>query len=194
MSSSPSIPLPGDAPLSTIKHLEGRQAADTLDIDGEGDELSGRTVTINRPRAELYAFWRDLSNLPTFMDSLERITVLDPVRSHWVVAAPAGQTVEWDALIVEDVPDTLIAWRSTEGASVPNSGRVEFKDAPAGRGTEVTATLLYDPPVGAVGKLVAKLFQREPNIQTRRELRRFKQLMETGEISTAEPPAAAPRA
>lgn len=108
--------------------------------------------------------------------------------------APAGQSVEWDSIITEDQPNRLIAWASVEGSGIQNSGHVDFRDAPAGRGTEVTATVAYDPPGGALGKLVAKLFQREPKIQARQDLRRFKQLMETGEISTAQPPYAAPRA
>jgi uncharacterized membrane protein len=157
-------------------------------------DLSGRTVTINRPRDELYRFWRDLTNLPRFMENIESISVIDDTRSHWVVSAPGGKTVEWDSIITKDVPGRLIAWRSAEGADISNSGRIEFRDAPPGRGTEVTATIAYDPPAGTLGKLAAKLFQKEPRIQARRELRRFKQLMETGEISTSEPPKAAPRA
>ena len=97
--------------------------------------------------------------------------------------APAGETVEWEARVTEDRDGELIAWTSEEGSQIPNSGRVEFRDAGA-RGTVVTATILYDPPAGVIGKLVAKLFQREPAIQARRDLRRFKQLMETGEVAT----------
>jgi uncharacterized membrane protein len=107
------------------------------------------------------------------------------------VRAPAGATVEWDSVIVEDIPDELISWQSDAGADIANSGRIDFRDAPGGRGTLVTATIAYDPPAGAVGKLVAKLFQREPKIQARRDLRRFKQFMETGEIATSRMNAAA---
>ncbi|MCR5879690.1 SRPBCC family protein [Phenylobacterium sp. J367] len=145
----------------------------------------GRTVTINRTRAELYAFWRDFRNLPRFMENVERVDVGDDRRSHWVISAPAGRTVEWDSVITEDEPDSVIAWESVEGADVRNAGRIEFRDAPPGRGTYVTATIVYDPPAGDIGKLIAKLFQKEPKIQARRELRRFKQLMETGEIPVA---------
>ena len=101
-----------------------------------------------------------------------------------MVRAPAGRAVEWDAIITEDEPGERIAWASTEGADVANSGRITFRDAGA-RGTVVTATILYDPPAGIIGKVVAKMFQREPAIQARRDLRRFKQLMETGEVATA---------
>ena len=190
-------------------------AGDTTEIGGDGSSASGRrrratprkkppapahgalsirTVTINRLSSELYDFWRDFSNLPRFMENIERVDVIDDRRSHWVVAAPAGQSVEWDSVITEDVPGSVIAWRSAEDADVANSGRIEFQDASPGRGTQVTATISYDPPAGKVGKLIAKLFQKEPAIQSRRELRRFKQLMETGEISTSKPPVAAPRA
>jgi len=127
------------------------------------------------------------------MENLKSVTVLDQRRSHWVVAAPAGQEVEWDSVITEDQPGRLIAWESAEGADIRNSGRIEFRDGAPGRGTEVSVTMAYDPPAGAIGKLFAKIFQ-EPKIQARRELRRFKQLMETGEISTAKPPHAASRA
>ena len=146
--------------------------------------LSARAVTINRPADELFAFFRDFSNLPSFMENVVRIDLHDERRSHWVVKAPAGKTVEWDATVTAEQPGEWFTWQSDDGADVPNSGKVTFEDA-GQRGTVVTATIAYDPPAGAVGKLIAKLFQREPAIQARRDLRRFKQLMETGEIATA---------
>lgn len=146
--------------------------------------LTARAVTINRPADELYAYFRNLTNLPTFMENVVRVDDLGGDRSHWVVKAPAGKTVEWDAAIVDDVPGRSLTWRSEEDAEVANSGKIEFVDAGA-RGTVVTATISYDPPAGTVGKIIAKLFQREPAIQARRDLRRFKQLMETGEVATA---------
>lgn len=152
-----------------------------------------RAITIDRSRDDLYAFWRDFSNLARLMDNVERIDVLDDKRSHWVVKGPAGSDIEWDSLVVEDIPGRRIAWRADDDADVKNSGWVEFRDAPPGRGTEVHALIEYDAPGGAVGRLIAKLFQREPNTQTRRELRRFKQLMETGEITTSEGPRGAGR-
>jgi uncharacterized membrane protein len=174
-----------DAPLSASKHNSAAVEAmtDSL-LEKRGDSIVGRAVTINRPRAELFAYFRDFTNLPTFMDNVERIDVLDAKRSHWVVKAPGGKTVEWDSVVTDEVEGEYIAWASEPGADIDNSGRVDFRDAGA-RGTVVTATLLYDPPAGVVGKLIAKLFQREPAIQARRDLRRFKQLMETGEIATA---------
>lgn len=174
-----------DAPLSASKHpAQAVDAATDGMIADRGDTLVGRAVTINRPRGELYAYFRDFSNLATFMENIERVDVFDAKRSHWVVKAPAGRTVEWDASVVDEVEGEFFAWASEPGGDVDNSGRVEFRDAGA-RGTVVTATLLYDPPGGGIGKLIAKLFRREPAIQARRDLRRFKQLMETGEIATA---------
>lgn len=175
----------GDAPLATSKDKD-RVAQGALElVEGKGDSLSAKTVTINRPRQELYEFWRDFANLPTFMDNVVSIAKLDERRWHWVVKAPSDRRVEWTAVITEDRPGELIAWASEDGADVPNSGRIDFRDAPGGRGTWVTATILYDPPGGVIGKAIAKMFQREPAIQARRDLRRFKQLMETGEVATA---------
>ncbi|TZG25794.1 SRPBCC family protein [Sphingomonas montanisoli] len=174
-----------DAPLSTSKHPnDAVDRATTELLEAKGDTLIGRTVTINRPRAELFAYWRNFTNLSSFMDNIVSVDVRDAKTSHWVVKAPGGKTVEWDAVITEEKDGETIAWASTEGADVPNSGRIDFRDAGA-RGTIVTATIVYDPPAGVVGKVIAKLFQREPAIQARRDLRRFKQLMETGEIATA---------
>jgi uncharacterized membrane protein len=178
-----------DAPLTTSKHHSAAVDAATSSMidapaDGSADTLVGRTVTINKPRAELYAYWRDFPKLATFMDNVERIEMLDDRRSHWVVKAPGGNTVEWVAAITDEREGEYIAWASEEGADVPNSGRVDFRDAQGDRGTVVTATILYDPPAGVIGKVIAKMFQREPAIQARRDLRRFKQLMETGEIAT----------
>jgi uncharacterized membrane protein len=173
-----------DAPPTTSKLKEERANGIAAVTQSKGDDLIGRSVTINRPRDELFAYWRDFSNLPSFMDNVERIDILSDTTSHWVVKAPAGRTVEWDATITEEKAGEWIAWTSAEGADVPNSGRIEFRDAGA-RGTIVTATIAYDPPAGVVGKVIAKLFQREPAIQARRDLRRFKQLMETGEVATA---------
>jgi uncharacterized membrane protein len=181
-----------DAPLSSAKNPDVEAATDLG--ARKGDVLIGRTVTIDKPRETLYAFWRDFTNLPRFMHHIRSVTVTSAEHSHWVVEAPGGRSVEWDSQITEDRPGETIAWRSREGAAVRNSGRVDFADSPDGRGSLVTVTFAYDPPGGAVGKAIAKLFQEEPKIQARRDLRRFKQLMETGEVSTARAPDAAPRA
>ena len=166
-----------DAPPATFRGKAGK------------DALVERTVTVNRPARELYDFWRDFTHFPQFMDNIRSVEKLDERRSHWVIEAPAGTSVEFDSIITEDEPGRLIAWESEEGASVPNRGRVEFIDAAPGRGTMVRATISYDPPGGAFGRAVAKVMQREPNVQARRDLRRFKQLMETGEITTSASPS-----
>ena len=140
-----------------------------------------KSVTINRPRQEVYEFWRDLEHLPTFMIHLEAVTSSGPRRSHWVARAPTG-SVEWDAETIEDRPGEIIAWRSLEGSDVPNGGSVRFTDAPADRGTEVHVDLHYDPPAGRAGAMVATLFGEEPLQQLRDDLRRLKQVMETGEV------------
>jgi uncharacterized membrane protein len=158
-----------------------------------GGSVTGHTETINRPRAELYAFWRDFANLPRVMENVASVTVVDDKRSHWVVDGPAGK-LEWDAVITEDEPERLIAWRSAEGADIEHSGRIEFRDAPPGRGSWVTATIAYKPPAGIIGKAVAKVTQKEPAIQSWRDLRRFKQYCETGEIATVTPPNPEPKA
>jgi uncharacterized membrane protein len=169
--------LISDAPASTFRGRAGKNAP------------IQRTVTINRPRQELYAFWRDFTNLSQFMDNIERIERLDENRSRWTVKAPAGTSIEFVSRVTEDVPGSVIGWESEEGADVRNSGRVEFIDAPPGRGTYVRATISYDPPAGALGKAIAKVLQREPNVQARRDLRRFKQLMETGEVTSSASPS-----
>jgi len=138
-----------------------------------------RSVTIQRPKDEVYREWRNFKNLQNFMQHVERIDVLSPERSHWVVKAPAGMTVEWDSIVTEDRPNELIAWKSAEGADVRNTGRVEFKDAPGG-GTEVRAVLAYEPPGGAIGEALAKLLGEEPSIQAQDDLHRFKDMMENG--------------
>jgi len=193
MSSPLSHTANGDAPLSAAKNPNPLAESEEL-APRHGDVLIGRSVTINRPREQLYAFWRDFTNLPRFMQNVHRVTIKDLTHSHWIIEAPAGKTVGWDSQITHDEPGSIIAWQSLEGASIRNSGKVEFLESPDGRGTVVRVTLIYDPPAGAVGKLIAKLFQKEPKVQARQDLRRFKQLMETGEVATAQAPRAAPRA
>lgn len=146
-----------------------------------------KTVTIqNRSPEELYSFWRNFENLPIFMQHLQSVTVLDQTRSHWVAQAPLGQTVEWDAAIVTEQDNRLIAWSSEAGAEIDHSGFVRFQPAPLGRGTEVKVVMEYSPPAGLVGATVAKLLGEEPEQQIGDDLRRFKMLMEAGEIATTE--------
>ncbi|MBN3871241.1 SRPBCC family protein [Nostoc sp. JL33] len=145
-----------------------------------------KTVTINKSAEELYRFWHNFENLPTFMKHLKSVKVHNEKRSHWIANAPLDNTVEWDADILEDRENEFISWASVEGADVDNSGFVRFKKAPGDRGTEVKVVLEYNPPGGALGATVAKLFGEEPEQQIGDELRRFKMLMEAGEIATTE--------
>jgi uncharacterized membrane protein len=145
-----------------------------------------QAVTINRSPEELYGFWRDFQNLPRFMKHLESVWELGNRRSHWVSKAPAGRRVEWDAEITEDRPNELIAWRSLEGADVDNIGSVRFERAPGGRGSIVRVEMQYNPPAGVVGATIAKLFGEDPEWQIKDDLRRFKQVIETGEVITTE--------
>jgi uncharacterized membrane protein len=156
----------------------------------EGGRFRGirveEAVTINRPAAELYQFWRNLENLPQIMRHLVSVTPIDPERSHWVARAPLGRTVEWDAAITSERENQWLVWRSVDGADVENAGSVHFEPATGGRGTVVRVILEYRPPAGAVGAAVAKLFGEEPAQQVHEDLRRFKQRMEAGEVPTVE--------
>lgn len=145
-----------------------------------------KTVTINKPVEELYRFWRNFENLPHFMKHLKSVTVISDKRSHWIANAPLGASVEWDADIVNEQENYFIAWASVEGADVDNSGFVRFQPGPQGRGTEVKVVIEYNPPGGAIGAGLAKLFGEEPEQQVGDDLRRFKMIMETGEIATTE--------
>jgi uncharacterized membrane protein len=142
-------------------------------------------ITVGKPPEAVYAYWRDFTNLPTFMTHLESVTTDGPTASHWTAKAPIG-TVEWDAEVTEDTPGRQIAWRSTGKARVPNSGRVAFTPAPGDRGTEVRVELTYDLPGGKAGELVARLFGENPQQQIDDDLRRFKQVLETGEVVVTE--------
>lgn len=159
----------------------GERVAGREQVAGSGVHVE-QAITINRPRSEVYGFWHNFENLPRFMAHLESVTVLDEGRSRWKARAPAGTTVEWEAETVEDRPNERISWRSLPDATVPNSGTVQFKDAPGDRGTEVLVELRYQPPGGKIGALIAKLFGEEPEQQVKGDLKRFKQVMETGEI------------
>jgi uncharacterized membrane protein len=155
-------------------------------VAGDQFVYATRATTINRAASEVYAFWHDFQNLPRFMRHLDSVHVGLGKRSHWVANGPAGTRLEWDAEIVDDRPGELIAWRSLPGAQVENSGSVSFQPAPGGRGTEVMVRLRFSPPGGALGAGVAWLFGEHPDQQLQDDLRRFKQVMETGEIARSE--------
>lgn len=149
-------------------------------------EVSGRTVTIARPREELYAFWRDFENLPKFMENVEKVRRTGPNdRAIWTIKAPGRTTVDVETEIVREEAGHFMAWRSLPGSDIDTEGRVAFEDAPGQRGTRVTALIAYKPPGGKLGKVIARMLQREPEVQARHDLKRFKMLMETGEIATS---------
>ena len=170
------------------RNTHGDDAPDYLKGRGYGDlDVVGRTVTIRKPRQELYDFWRDFSNLPQFMENVEHIARKgnSKSRSTWTIKAPAGQTVDVETQVTDDVKGERIAWSSVEGSDIATEGYVEFSDAPGDRGTRVTLVIAYDPPAGTLGRTIAKIFLREPEVQARHDLKRFKMLMETGEIATS---------
>lgn len=179
------------ASVLSAKTRKGRSSDDAPGFTarrGFGDyAVTGRTVTIRKPREELFAYWRDFSNLPAFMENLEKVEVRDGdgKRSKWFIKAPAGRTVAIESEIVSERQGELIAWRSVEGSDIDTEGRVTFEDAPGERGTRVGLIIAYKPPAGSLGKAIAKLFLREPEVQARHDLKRFKMLMEAGEIATS---------
>jgi uncharacterized membrane protein len=145
-----------------------------------------KSITINRPAEEIYAFWRNFENLPRFMNHLKSVTTSIDGRSHWVAKGPMNTQVEWDAEIINEVPNQLIAWRSLPGSAVTTAGTVRFERATGGRGTVVRVDLQYRPPGGAIGATIAKLFGESPEKQIAVDLHRIKQLLETGEIARTE--------
>ena len=154
--------------------------------------LSGRrgvnvreVVSLERPLDEVYEFWRRFENLPRFMRHLETVTQYGDGRSHWVACGPSGSRFEWDAEIINEVQNKVIGWRSLPNAEVISAGSVNFRSARDGRATEVAVSLQYAPPGGKVGAFAANLFGKEPSQTIREDLRRFKQVLETGEIARA---------
>jgi uncharacterized membrane protein len=144
------------------------------------------SVTVMRPAAELYAFWRDPTNVPRVIAFLESVEAVSETTARWRARGPGGITLEWDALIINDIPNQLLAWKSVGDADIPNAGSIHFRPAPDARGTEVRLVVEYEPPAGHLGAWAAKLVKENPDEQLRAALRRFKQLAETGEILTAE--------
>lgn len=172
--------LISDAPAWTLKN----RPAD------ENGPLFGTSVTIGRPRQQVYDEWRDFARFPRFMENVEAIETLDDKRSRWTIKAPGGSSVTLLTEIVDDVPGKQIGWKSTPDSEIATTGEVLLKDAPGDRGTIVSLVQSYAAPGGTLGKLLAKAMQREPAQQARRDLRRFKQLMETGEVTTNASPSA----
>lgn len=159
---------------AAVRSTRSPAAAGTVEVHA--------TTTVNRPARQVYDFWRGLERLPQFMAHVEEVRWLDFTTTHWRVKAPFGRHVEWDARIVEDVPGQRLSWRSVEGADVDNEGTVAFTERTGGRGTEVHVTLRYAVPGGKPGELLARAAGEDPHQQVQDDLRRFKQVMETGEV------------
>ena len=164
----------------------------SFDRDSTKRSLSGSrgvivedAVTIFRPVSEVYTYWRHLENLPRFMEHLEDVRVLDSLRSRWSARGPLGVTVSWDAEIINDIPPTLLSWKSVGPSDVVSAGSVRFR-AVGEHATQVRVKLQYDPPAGKIGSTVAWLMGEDPAHQIAEDLRRFKQLIETGESPTIE--------
>ena len=162
-----------------ISTNEEHSAGEVLDVDHSKSVNVRRSIEIARPREELFAVWRDFSNLPHFMSHLERVDVLSDTKSHWVTKGPAGFSVEWDAEIVDERENEWIAWQAVEPAQVPNNGTVMFREAPSGD-TEIFVTLEAQPPAGKLGELVARMFGKSPDRQVRMALEKFKEMAESG--------------
>lgn len=164
-----------EVPLTVLHDDQATTAAS----EGAGKAaLAGHTVTIDRPRQQVYAFWRDFPNLAAVTENVERIDTLDRMRTRWIVKAPSERTIEWDSIVTYDEPSRLIVWQSAEGSEIRSSGRVEFAEASPGGGTIVCAMITYDPPGSVRGEWLSKLFQSGPNAQAHRDLRRLKQILE----------------
>lgn len=144
------------------------------------------STAINRSPEECYRHWRDLEKLPTFFENLRSVQDTGDNRSHWVATIPGGREISWEAEITEDTPNELIAWRSVEGSEFQNWGRVRFAPAPGGRGTLVRVLMDYELPASAGGSMAATFLGKDPGQQVRKNLIRFKQMLEAGEIATTE--------
>jgi uncharacterized membrane protein len=154
----------------------------SLDEPGEREHTLKAMVTVNRPIEDVYEFWKNPQYYPQFMTKIESVQLLGGGRTHWKVKAPAGMSVEWDAEIISDRQNEEIVWTSTDDSNVTNTGRVVFRPAPGDRGTEVHLEIGYEPKGGLIGGRVARLLAAIPKTQVQNDLRRFKQLLEIGEI------------
>ena len=153
-----------------------------VEDQSNGQKVLTATVTVNRPVEEVYAFWKDPRNYALFMDELESVNPTTGGLSHWKIKAPAGMSVEWDAEVVSDMPNEMIRWRSTDESSVDNTGTVRFRKAPGDRGTIVSLEVEYKPKAGPLGAGLGKVLSAIPKTQLANDLRRFKQLIEIGEV------------
>jgi uncharacterized membrane protein len=152
----------------------------TADTDTEN--VLAAVITVNKPVEEVYGFWKNPANYAQFMDHLESVNPTTGGRSHWKVKAPSGLSVEWDAKVVQDIPNELIRWSSIDSENVDSTGTVRFRPAPGNRGTIVSLDVQYKPRGGPLGAKIGKVFAAMPKTQMQNDLRRFKQLIEVGEV------------
>ena len=170
--------------LSSVKDDDARQVSVPY---GRGIRVE-ESVTIDAAPERVYAFWRNFENLPQFMHNVESVKKIDETRSHWVVRGPAGTKIEWDAEIINEIPNELIGWRTVNCPEVDNAGSVHFEPARNGRrGTELRVILRYDPPAGVVGATLSRLLGEDPALQVEEDLLRLKMLLETGRVSAPVP-------
>lgn len=174
--------LGGIGALDLYAALQASRGGGGRHAGGGSHRTLRAAVTVRRPIEDVYKFWRDLQNLPSFMYHLQSVAVGADGHSHWVANAPAGQSVQWDAQLTEDQPNRRIAWQSLPGSAIQNGGSVEFAPAVDGDGTEIRVQIGYEIPGGALGKAAATLFGESPDQQVNDDLRRFKQILETGEV------------
>lgn len=175
----------GLATLDLLAAWDRQQAQPAQrDAAGAGTLRVRKTLDINRSPEECYRFWRDFANFPTFMQHVDAVRMIDATRSHWTVRAPLGRSVEWTAELSSDMPSKQLGWRTLAGSEIEHAGVVHFAPGIGGRGTRVQVDLSYVAPLGRTGARLAKLFGEEPSQQVAEDLRRFKQLIETGEIPT----------
>jgi len=175
-----------------VNHAGGNGTGSLADRDSDTRQQLGgsrgihveESVTVGRPLADVFRFWRNFENLPTFMQHLDSVAVREEGISHWVARGPAGLRVQWDARVINEIDNKVIGWQSLAGSTVSTAGSVNFDETP--HGTRVRVHLQYNPPAGRLGAAVARLFGEEPGQTIREDLRRFKRLMETGEIPTTD--------
>jgi uncharacterized membrane protein len=178
--------LTGVCPINAAIGRDSTRSNTKVALGGARGIHVYENVVINRPPSELFSFWRDFTNLPRFMEHLQDVKVLGPTRSVWTAKAPAGMRVKWEAEVINEIDGELIGWQSTENADVATAGSVRFVPAMGG-GTEIIVHLQYEPPAGRLGSLVASMFGEEPSQQIRSDLRRLKEILETGEVPRQSP-------
>jgi uncharacterized membrane protein len=175
----------GNSPLRRVLRFRRQTSGPNAVVPHGRSEKVEASMIIDRPRQDLFAFWRNFENLPQFMDYLESVEVIDRQRSRWTLQLPVAQLV-WEAEIYQEHPGELLSWRSMSDAPITHAGTVTFEDATGGRGTQVSLIINYAPPLGHLGAAAAKLLPQEPGRLATDALRKFKQLMETGEIATSQ--------